>query len=390
MDHDLICSWLGLPPGTWPPDHYRLLGLDAGEDNAELIEQRVHERLDTVRCYQMMHPEQATEAMNRLAQAFVCLTEPSSKKSYDAQLGIAAPAARAALPPVADAPGSPAQPNPIEWLSNPAPIVPSRDRALTAPASKEVAPPAAPAAPPPLPSVALRYEVVPVPPTRQPPPLPPVEDAPTSPDTLPSAIPIPPPPLSAPPLEPVDPLLEAAQSGTARRGIGTKRGLYRRIARTRQLLRLWNNLGKYLSSPKRRLSRSVDGPELIRLLDEITTLLQRFPPLLGEAGQPGYLVLALTQVDTIKVFQSFSPHQREALSRDWGSGIKILTAHRDFLRQELRTMRKRPLGQRLLHASWSLLVDQPATVLLLLALLAINVALWRTYAADLWQRFFSH
>src|SRR5947208_2201384 len=26
MKPDLICEWLGLPAGTWPPDHYRLLG----------------------------------------------------------------------------------------------------------------------------------------------------------------------------------------------------------------------------------------------------------------------------------------------------------------------------------------------------------------------------
>jgi hypothetical protein len=204
------------------------------------------------------------------------------------------------------------------------------------------------------------------------------------------AIPIPPPLPTGVPLEPADPVLDAAQSGAARRGIGTKRGIYQRIAHTRRLLRLWNELGKYISQPQRRLSRTVDGPELVRLLDEITHLLGSFPPLLGEAGQPGYLVLALTQVDTIKVFQSFSPHQREALSRDWGAGLKLLTAHRDFLRQELRTLRRRPMRQRLLRASWSLIVDQPGTVLILLALLAINVALWRSYAQELWEKLFSH
>src|SRR5919202_6936323 len=93
MGYDLICSWLGLPPDQgWPPDHYRLLGLEPGESDSERIEQRVHERLDTVRRYQMIHPEEATEAMNRLAQAFVCLTDPAAKREYDTKvLGLPAP-----------------------------------------------------------------------------------------------------------------------------------------------------------------------------------------------------------------------------------------------------------------------------------------------------------
>src|SRR5256885_4677556 len=99
MDHELICTWLGLEPDEWPPDHYRLLGLTLGEEDVSLIEQHVHQRLDTVRCYQMLHPEQATEAMNRLAQAFVCLSEPASKKQYDAGLPGVAVAARPAPPP---------------------------------------------------------------------------------------------------------------------------------------------------------------------------------------------------------------------------------------------------------------------------------------------------
>ncbi len=185
-------------------------------------------------------------------------------------------------------------------------------------------------------------------------------------------------------------MLEAAQSGPALRGIATKRALYHRIVRTRRLLRVWINLGKYVASPKRRLSRSTDGPELVRLLDEMLTLLKRFPPVLGEAGQPGYLVRTLTEVDTVKVFQSFSPHQREALTRDWRAGQKLLLAHRDFLRREARSLRNRPWRQRLLRSAWSLMVDQPGTVLLLLALVAINVALWRTYARVLWEKFFGH
>ena len=86
MSGELICSWLRLPPGTWPPDHYALLGLANSEADRNVIEERVHQRMEWVRPYQLTHPELATEAMNRLAQALVCLTDPAAKKAYDAVL----------------------------------------------------------------------------------------------------------------------------------------------------------------------------------------------------------------------------------------------------------------------------------------------------------------
>ena len=84
MSHELICTWLGLPPGDWPPDHYRLLDLEPGESDCARIEQRVHDRLEAVRRYQLLHPDLVTEAMNRLAQAYVCLTDPEARRAYDA------------------------------------------------------------------------------------------------------------------------------------------------------------------------------------------------------------------------------------------------------------------------------------------------------------------
>src|SRR5438093_8166880 len=86
MSHDLICSWLGLPAGSWPPDHYTLLGLARDETDIGRIEQQVHERMERVRRYQLLNPEPATEAMNRLAQALICLTDPQARKAYDAKL----------------------------------------------------------------------------------------------------------------------------------------------------------------------------------------------------------------------------------------------------------------------------------------------------------------
>jgi hypothetical protein len=195
--------------------------------------------------------------------------------------------------------------------------------------------------------------------------------------------PAPPPP---PPAEPVDPAVEAALSKPARRGLASKRALFHRIVRTRQLLRLWDQVGDLLASPRRRPARASQVTNLWRQLDQVRTLLEGFPPLLGEAGQPGYLILALDEVGDTQMFQTLSPHQREALSRDWKAAHKLLTTHRDFLRQEIRAQRRRPLKERLLRRLRAAVLDEPAAVLLLVALLAINIAIWRTFAESVGSR----
>lgn len=372
MSHELIYTWLGLEFTKWPPDHYRLLGLPPGEANTKLIEERVHQRLDTVRRYQMMHPELATEAMNRLAQAFVCLTEPASKKVYDATLlGLTATPEPENEPEPESAPSAEeAVPShdPLAWL-----YAPSTRNGASASAT----------APPPLPPVPVL-----------PPPLPGSVATATPPPTAAPARaqkPAPPPPAPAPAPPPVDPLIEAAQhSPQARRGLGTKRALYYRLCRTRELVHAWNRVGKFLSSPRRRIARQGDAPELIRALHEVEALRDRFPPLIGEAGQPGYLILTLAQLATTNTFQTLAFSQRQALSRDWQAGLKLLTAHREFLRQELRVLRKRNILDRMIRAVRYFFRDQPAVALLvLLALLALNVALYRTYGQALLDLFSS-
>src|SRR3954453_2040345 len=94
----LICSWLGLPAGNWPPDHYTLLGLPRGETDLGRIEQQVHDRLARLRCFQCSHPATATEAMNRLAPAFLCLSDASGRKAYNATLDGGKPPSTTATP----------------------------------------------------------------------------------------------------------------------------------------------------------------------------------------------------------------------------------------------------------------------------------------------------
>ncbi len=87
----LLCAWLGLPPGAWPPDHYALLGLARGIGEFADIEGRVLDRMELLRPYQLVHPDATTEGMNRLAQALVCLTDPVARADYDRALGVAPP-----------------------------------------------------------------------------------------------------------------------------------------------------------------------------------------------------------------------------------------------------------------------------------------------------------
>jgi hypothetical protein len=338
MMHETICEWLGIPPQSWPPNHYAMLGLPVGEPDISLIEQSVHQRLDIVRRYQLQHPELATEAMTRLAQAFICLTDSGSKRSYDAQF----PGLPTIPPP--SGPAEPAEP------------------------TKEVAPPVLPQAPsPPLPPILPPPLVWPNPP-------PVTEEMAEEESSVPTNAP-------TPRAEPRDAVVDAAQRSPASlRGLASKRALFRRVARTRQLLRLWGQVGQSLENPDRRLARA-EAIGLLGFLEEIQDVLDDFPPPLGEAGQPGYLVVTLADMENARSHvQNLSVSQRESLARDWKSGMKFLAAHRDFLRREVHSMRRRGPASRFLRVVRAILNEPPtAAIVVAMAILALVVALYRTF-----------
>jgi hypothetical protein len=199
------------------------------------------------------------------------------------------------------------------------------------------------------------------------------------PETAPVAV------LEPPPK--TDPVLEASRSAAARRGLGTRRGLYQRLARTRRLMRAWERAGKYLGSAKRRLSKPAEATELINDLKELRQALTGFTVLLGEAGQPGYSVVVLArQPAPVPIFQTLLPGQRVTLAQHWKDGRQLLQAHRDYLRLEIQAHRKRgPIG-RLWRATRHAITDQPGVLLLLLGLIALNVAIWRQYVNVDWSR----
>jgi hypothetical protein len=367
MDPHLICTWLSLPKDVWPPDHYRLLGLNPGEADTERIEREVHARLEIVRRYQLAQQEEATEAMNRLAQAFVCLTDPEARKAYDAQQQGGPPTAKDPLA----GPKEPADPDLLDDLP-PTAVVPTRmawnagGKLHRPPARSDH--PALSAEPPYTPEDILEEAASAGPAGK---------DsangnlAPASAAALvgiPEIPDVPPPSLRDSAVTVPRPVLPT------RRTRSTRRTLYRRIAQTRQLARAWEEAGNFVSRPTARISRPFEALELIRQATAIQSLVSSFPSPVGEAGHPGYLVVTLArQPAVVPAFQTLQPGQREALARDWRAGMKILTAHREFLRQEVRALRRPRSGDWLIRAGRALR-DRPGVLLLLLGLLALGIA----------------
>jgi hypothetical protein len=138
-----------------------------------------------------------------------------------------------------------------------------------------------------------------------------------------------------------------------------------------------------LNDVNRRLTRRIEVTHFLRHLTKIPDLLEDFPPLLGQAGQPGYLIVTLArQQNRFWTFPTLLPSQREELARHWRAGHEVLLAHLDFLRQELRALRRKNLWARGMRAVRAALNDHPGRVLLILAL----VALLESFVVSLFMR----
>ncbi len=383
MDHELICTWLGLPAKTWPPDHYTLLGLQPGDADCERIEQQVHERLARVRCYQLSHPGPATEAMNRIAQAFMCLTDRQAKRTYDAEHFPHLPPPEEPAPSAGTAQTA-AQPAPARAaVLTPPAAPPARAAGKTADVSLDtgvVAPVQTQVdwkndTPQPVRLLAPRAQLPPLDVSANGEPAPAAAVQPASHEDVAST-----PAAGVPRARPADPVLKKARSSPeARRGLWTRRAVLERILVTRRLLRAWERVGKYAGKPRRKLTRTPEETELTRLLTRIEENLQGFPPVLGQPGQPGYRLLALAQdEDPVAEFNNLGADEREALARDWLAGHTFLTSHRDFLRQQVKALRRQGWSECLARSLRASLNDHAGWVcfgLLLVIGLFLTVAL---------------
>ena len=80
-------KWLGIPPEDQPPHHYRLLGIEAFEADADVIANAVDGRMSQVKNYQTgKYSAQSQKILNEIAAARVCLLNSQKKAAYDKAL----------------------------------------------------------------------------------------------------------------------------------------------------------------------------------------------------------------------------------------------------------------------------------------------------------------
>lgn len=132
-EFDPYHRWLSIPPKDQPPDHYRLLGVERFESDADVIDAAANKQMAYVRsCATGPHMDLSQKILNELAAARVCLLNAEKKAAYDQKLRgeLAPPELQEAdvlpevppprLPvavPVSGSPSPPGSPAPLPTIS---------------------------------------------------------------------------------------------------------------------------------------------------------------------------------------------------------------------------------------------------------------------------------
>jgi hypothetical protein len=135
-------KWLGIPDGQRPPSHYQLLGIAPDENDRDVINAAVVRQSAFIRTFQTgQHSKEATQLLNELAAAKICLLDPGRRARYDAQLATTmAPNQANATNPADNWHASPSSPR----------LAPAKPQSPPPrPARPVAAPPTTPRAPPP-------------------------------------------------------------------------------------------------------------------------------------------------------------------------------------------------------------------------------------------------
>lgn len=316
MNLPLLQQWLSLPAGVWPPDDRLLLGLPPGAVDAATAEQNALTRMELLRPHQLLHPELVTEGMNRLAQALIAVSAQTTPRAP------------------AEFDYSPDAPLPLPL---PAADVLDAEAVDDEVVEAEVVEVALPPVPPPRPLQAIEADPIIV-----------LDD-----DT-------PPPPGT-----------------TATRG--DRRKLYRELAFLRRLRKAWERIGPVTGVPSEP-ARSAETVFLVLVTRR--ALLQLFderPDLTDDLERGGRLVAAVFgQPHPTAVLRDLVPTQRAALAADWAAGRVGLFARYARLRRQLRAVRPKRWGVRLLGRVGHFFRTNPEWVLVAVTLVVVLVGLVRT------------
>jgi hypothetical protein len=346
VDFNLLRSWLGLPPGAWPPDHYALLALVPGPLDPTAVETLVLDRMDRLRTHQLRHPELVTEGMNRLAQALVCLTDGAAKAEYDARFTNALPQ-------------TPPKSAPAPDIQRPAYVVVAEplfdDEVFSDDDAKS---------PPPDPAEMTQIIEVPFEPGLQPP---------RQVGELPYEV------LAEPTLELPQEVVVAEVAETPKQQPVSRRWIYARLALVRKALRAWDKLRPVLGDPKDPLDRPGRVLALLNAAVEVRPFFGKLKGIVGGVGEPGGVVAAvISQRLILDTVRSLLPGQRQAVAIDWRRGQTELQNEYSRLRGMARAGRETPRGRPAGAAVWRWLADTPELVLVVFALLALFVAMVRS------------
>jgi hypothetical protein len=302
MDTAPLLQWLGLPPGPWPPDDRKLLGLPDGPISESLAEQNALVRMEQLRPHQLKNPELVTEGMNRLAQALIALTTPSSILPPPI-----APAARPVPAPAITAPViTPKKTQPEMPLVDFSPATASRPTSVVSETVPQV----------------LEAEVIEVAGPKLPARVTQAAPRSTSAILYDEPAPI---LLAVPPMPP---------------GLGVlsnRRKAYRELVFLRKLRTIWDQLGPVAAAPNEPL-RTPESVYVIRTVGrELRELLISFPTAATIVGRDGRIVVAvLTQPHATAVVRDLIPEQRTALAADWVAGRTMIQSGYVALRAALR------------------------------------------------------
>lgn len=86
-DFDPYYKWLGIPTSEQPPNHYRLLGIELFEEDAEVIMAAADRQMGHVKGFATgPYGAQSQQLLNELSKARICLLNPQLKPVYDQQL----------------------------------------------------------------------------------------------------------------------------------------------------------------------------------------------------------------------------------------------------------------------------------------------------------------